>query len=240
MSQIGQDIPEDLNNCPVAELEHPHFRSSRLRKLALFFALLSCNFALLCGGFYLPVIALGLGITALLLTVFDYRKTKSVFYTGVVLGFLGLIFGSFTFSSSIINHKRALNATSHYKNELAIPLPNLVPNYYFITFGIYASMNNLPRREFHYLLEEEDNNTFNNAIKGDERWLDLPFNLEMMSFLNKFNLDLHYSGQYLLYNRLNKQFGAINDFENYQKDYYFVLVIYDYEARTLVIYELYS
>ncbi|MGD9605563.1 MAG: hypothetical protein AB7V00_05385 [Bacilli bacterium] len=213
---------------------------TKSRHVSLYLGLISLGFGLLFGGFYLPVIAILLGALGLILVVIDHKKTKSLFLAGIILGTLGITFGALSFYASFINKQMAHFAYITYNQELTIDIPEIKPDFYFIAFGIFASIEDLPRKEFHYNLNDVDNETFNLGITYDHRWLDLPFSDSTSSFLGTFNLDLDYFGKYLLFDRIEGRFGDLVDLENYQNDYNFVLVIYDYEANTLIIYDIYQ
>lgn len=169
-----------------------------------------------------------------------FKKTNKIFYIGLILGFLGAAMGGLAFYASFVNRHTAQEADQVYSETLAIDLPDIDPDFYFVAFGIFASIEDLPRKEFHYTLSENDNEAFKTQISSDNRWNSLPFSEDLATFLTNFNLDFDYIGKYLLYDRINNQFGELNDLENYQKEYNFVLTIYDYEAKVLVIYDIYK
>ncbi|MGD9886412.1 MAG: hypothetical protein AB7T03_00435 [Bacilli bacterium] len=239
-SKCDHPPANDLVNDDNLSNKHNKAVNNNKHRYSLFLGLLAFGFGLLFGGFYLPVIAIALGVFGVILALWDFKKTNKVFYMGLILGLLGASMGGLAYYSSFVNQKIAQEADQVYSEILAINLPDIDPDFYFVAFGIFASIDDLPRKEFHYSLSENDNEAFNSQISSDNRWNSLPFSQTLAAFLTNFNLDFEYVGEYLLYDRINDQFGELTDLENYQKEYNFVLIIYDYEAQVLVLYDIYK
>jgi hypothetical protein len=249
-----QDIPEGFVSCPncekaneqaviIASNDSPQEIAplpSKLRKFSLYASLISLGLGILFGGFYLPAAAIVLGLLGVVLGIKDKKTTHKIYYVGIIIGSIGLIIGALTLYSSIINHQASQEADEHYSEELNIAIPNVEPDFYFIAFGLFAEIKDLPRKEFHYILSQTNSDALFLNVSSDNRWMPLPFSDVLLSFLQGFNLDLDYDGYYLLYDRINEQFGNIDDLNNYQNNYNFVLVIFDNQAHVLKIYDVYQ
>ncbi len=245
-SKCQQDMLDDQTDClnchedEILNREKNSTATKKIRKIALFTGIISFGFGLLFGGFYFPVLSFVLGMVAIVLSITNKKNQKTIYLAGLVFGLLGSTFGSLSFASAIANENIAKQAHEIYSQEMQIQLPNEKPDFYFIAFGLFSQMRDLPKKEFHYHLNEVQANTLNQEVLLDNRFLDLPFEQPLQDFLLEFNLDLDYLGKYLLYDRISDQFGTILNLNDYRKHYDFVLIIFDYDLKTLVIYDVYQ
>lgn len=209
---------------------------------ALLYGILSLVFGILFTGFYFPGLAMLFGAVAVILAVSAFKKGfQNKLIAAAVCGILGMIIAGFALNQAFSDRKISEAADEFYSAELNIDLPDLSPDYSYVSSSLSGTVEELPKREFQYELNDPQSAAFLNSVAEDSRWNHFPLDPGLESFLDEnFNLLLEYEGHYLFYDRTRIAFTFPPDYEIYLEEYDFVLVFFDDAQNRIVIYDVYQ
>lgn len=244
-------VPEEVKTVTPEFLDEKIQTPERMQNLAilrkragsaLLYGILSLAFGLLFTGFYFPGLAMLFGVVAVILAGSTFKKGfQNKLIAAAVLGILGMIISGFSLRQAFLDRQISESADEFYSSELNIDLPDLSPDYAYVASSLYGTLEELPKREFQYELNDTQTAAFLNSIAEDSRWNHFPLDPGLEAFLDaNFNLLLDYEGHYLFYDRTRAVFTNPSDFDVYLEDYDFVLVFFDDAQNLVVIYDVYQ